>query len=288
VIGADRTLRLGTTLLGVERAVDKGAAVLRRGRAHVGAVIAKGDRDFATAVDIEAEETVKAALHELAPKVPFLGEEHLGAALGTEPVWVLDPIDGTVNFARGSPLCGLSLALLADGRPQLAIVDFPFLAERYIAVEGAGAYLNGHRIHCAPVEALDEAVVGLSDFSVGRDAPTENPLHLALVKCLASSALRVRLHGSEALDLAWTAAGHLGATIMLSNLPWDVSGGVLLVREAGGVVLDLDGTQHTPSAKCTVACAKGLQKALLDLIADVPGAAAYIAEAPVGPSEHAP
>jgi myo-inositol-1(or 4)-monophosphatase len=277
VTGSDGTLGLGTTLLGVERAVDKGVAVLCRGRSHVGALIAKGDRDFATAVDIEVEETIRAALNDLAPDVPFLGEEHLGAALGTGPMWVLDPIDGTVNFARGSPLCGLSLALLIDGRPQLAVVDFPFLGERYVAAEGAGAYLNGHRIHCAPVEALDEAVVGLSDFSVGRDAPTENPLHLALVKRLASSALRVRFHGSEALDLAWTAAGHLGATIMLSNLPWDVSGGVLLVREAGGIVLDLDGTRHTPSARCTVACARGLQQSLVALIASVPEAAAFIA-----------
>ena len=86
----------------------------------------------------------------------------------------------------------------------------------------------------------------------------------------------MRFHGSEALDLAWTASGRLGATIMLSNLLWDVSGGVLLVREAGGVVVDLDGTPHTPGSRCTVACTRGLQQPLLDLIADVPEAAAYL------------
>ena len=99
-----------------------------------------------------------------------------------------------------------------------------------MAIEGAGAVLNGRPVHCAAVSSLREAVVGLSDFSVGHDAPTENPLHLALVARLAAYALRVRFHGSEALDLAWTASGRLGATMMLSNLPWDVSGGVLLVR----------------------------------------------------------
>ena len=128
------------------------------------------------------------------------------------------------------------------------------LAERYLAVEGAGAYLNGRRIHCAAIPTLRETVIGMSDISVAHDAPTENPLHLALIQRLAASALRVRLHGSEAVDLAWTAAGRFGGAIMLSTLPWDVSGGVLLVREAGGVVLDLDGTHHTPGSRCTLAC----------------------------------
>lgn len=267
------------SLLAVERAVDDGSRILRQGRSHVGALIAKGDRDFATAVDIQVEDAIKAALRELTPEVPFLGEEHSGAEIGTGAIWVLDPIDGTVNFARGSPLCGISLAFLNEGRPQLAILDFPFMAERYIAIEGAGAFLNGHPIHCAAVRSLSEAVIGLSDFSVGHDAPTENPLHLALVRRLAAAALRVRLHGSEALDLAWTAAGRLGGTIMLSNLPWDVSGGVLLVREAGGLVLDLDGSQHTPASRCTLACIHQLKQPLLELIAAVPEAAPYVTRA---------
>jgi myo-inositol-1(or 4)-monophosphatase len=262
-------------LLAAERAVDEGGRILRQGRSHVGALFAKGDRDFATSVDLQVEDAIRAALHELEPDVPFLGEEHLGAALGSGPMWVLDPIDGTVNFSRGSPLCGISLALLEDGRPRLAVVDLPFLSERYVAIEGSGAFLNGRRIHCAPVTTLREAVVGVSDFSVGHDAPTENPLHLALVARLARTALRVRLHGSEAVDLAWTASGRLGATIMLSNLPWDVSGGVLLVREAGGVVVDLDGTVHTPASRSTVGCARGLLQPLLDLIADAPEVADY-------------
>jgi myo-inositol-1(or 4)-monophosphatase len=269
-------LRRDASLLAVERAVEEGSRLLRQGRSHVGALIAKGDRDFATAVDMQVENTIKAALHELAPEVPFLGEEHGGGEIGTGAIWVLDPIDGTVNFARGSPLCGISLAFLIEGRPRLAVLDFPFMAERFIAIEGAGAFLNSRPIHCAAVQSLPEAVIGLSDFSVGRDAPTENPLHLALLKRLAAAALRVRVHGSEALDLAWAAAGRLGGTIMLSNLPWDVSGGVLLVREAGGVVLDLDGSQHTPASRCTLACARALQQPLLELIGDVPEAATYV------------
>jgi myo-inositol-1(or 4)-monophosphatase len=263
-------------MLEIERAVDVGSQILRQGRSHVGMLVAKGDRDFATAVDFRVEDAVKTALREIAPEIPFLGEERGGEAIDGGTVWVLDPIDGTVNFARASPLCGISLALVEERRPRIAVLDFPFLGERYLAVEGAGAFLNGRPVRCASVDALSEAVVGLSDFSVGRDSPTENPAHLALLAALARQALRVRLHGSEALDLAWTAAGRLGATIMLSNLPWDVSGGVLLVREAGGAVFDLDGTPHTPAARCTVASGPGLRDALLALFAAVPEAGAYV------------
>jgi myo-inositol-1(or 4)-monophosphatase len=264
-------------MLGIERAVEIGSRILRQGRSHVGALVAKGDRDFATAVDLQIENAIKAALREIAPEIPFLGEESGGEAIDGHAIWVLDPIDGTVNFARGSPLCGISLALVEDRRPRLAVVDLPFLGERYLAVEGAGTFLNGRPVRCGSVDAMGEAVVGLSDFSVGRDSPSENPAHLALLAALSRRALRVRLHGSEALDLAWTAAGRLGATIMLSNLPWDVSGGVLLVREAGGHVFDLDGTPHTPAARCTVASAPGLRDALLTLFEAVPEARAYVA-----------
>ena len=263
-------------LLEIERAVEQGSRILRQGRAHVGTLVPKGDRDLATSVDLQIETAVKSALQKLAPQIPFLGEEGGGMEVGAGPLWVLDPIDGTVNFARGSPLCGLSLALVEDFRPRLAIVDLPFLEERYLAAEGAGVFLNGRPTRCAPADVLRETVVGMSDFSVGRDAPTENPLHLALLSELARRALRVRLHGSEALDLAWTAAGRLGATLMLSNLPWDVSGGVLLVREAGGAVFDLDGSPHTPRSRCTIACSPGLRDPLLELISGIPEAAAYL------------
>src|SRR5688500_2029193 len=104
-----------TGLLEAERAVDLGARILRQSRAHVGTLVAKGDRDFATAVDLSVEQAVKDALRELAPGVPFLGEESGGGEIGDGPLWVLDPIDGTVNFSRASPLCGISLALLVDG-----------------------------------------------------------------------------------------------------------------------------------------------------------------------------
>ena len=258
-------LSRGPALLAVERAVDEGSRLLREGRGKMDTVIAKGDRDFATALDVEAERLIRSSLQRLAPDIAFLGEEGGGPAPASAPIWVLDPIDGTVNFARGSPLCAISLALVEGGLPRMAIVDFPFLGERYLAAEGAGAYRNGAPIHTVE-RSLANSVVGFTDFSVGRDAPSENPVHLRLMAALAATALRVRVHGSEALDLAWLASGRLDAAIMLSNLPWDVSGGTLLVREAGGVVFDLDGSEHGLASAATIASTRALKQPLLEVL----------------------
>jgi myo-inositol-1(or 4)-monophosphatase len=262
-------------LLAAERAVSAGAGMLRQGRSHVGALIAKGDRDFATAVDIGIEEAVKELLCEQLPDIPFLGEEEGGVAMLEQALlWVLDPIDGTVNFMHGSPLCAISLALVEDGQPRLAVVDLPLMGERYVAARGGGAYLNGRPIRVSAVRELRDAAVGMADFSVGYEASAENRVHLELVRALALQALRVRVHGSEAVDLAWLAAGRLDATLMLSNLPWDVSGGVLLVREAGGVVFDQDGSEHDPRSEYTLASTPGLRDSLVEVVSRAAPAAA--------------
>lgn len=255
----------GRLLLAAERAVDVGAQILRRGRSHIGALVAKGDRDFATDVDLQIETAIRAALAESDPAIPFLGEEE-GGASGEQPRWVLDPIDGTINFSKDSPLCAISLSLVVAGQPVLGIVDTPFLGERFVAREGAGAFLNGRRIEVAPVPGLHEAMVGLADFKVGVGSEEENRIHLALLGRLAHRCLRVRMHGSAALDLAWLAAGRLHATAMLSNLPWDVTAGLLLVREAGGRVYDFDGSEHDAESRFTIASTPSLVEPLVELL----------------------
>ena len=245
-------------LLAAEHAVDIGAASLRQGRSHIGALISKGDRDFATDVDVRIEAEIKACLAGATPEIPFLGEEGSGEEDVRGTWWVLDPIDGTINFARDSPLCSISLSLVIDGQPVLGIVDAPLLGERFIARQGKGAYLNGTRIHVSEVPGLREAIVGVADFKVGVGSEEENRVHLAALGRLARESLRVRMLGSAALDLAWLAAGRLNATLMLSNLAWDVTAGLLLVREAGGIVFDYDGSRHDAGSRYTIAAVPSL------------------------------
>jgi len=253
-------------LLAAERAVDEGVLLLRRGRAHVGRLYAKGDRDFATDVDVHVERAIRRYLREAAPGIGFVGEEEGGDASAAAPRWVLDLIDGTINFARDSPLCAISLALVVDGQPVVGIVDAPFLGERFSARADGGAWCNGRPISVFDPGAMPEAIVGVSDFKVGVGAAEENAVHLALIAALARRCLRVRMHGSAALDLAWLASGRLNATAMLSNLPWDVTAGLLLVREAGGRVFDFDGSPHDARSRYTLASVRSLSDEMYGLV----------------------
>ncbi len=267
-------------LRGAERAVGKGADLLREKRWHVGSIIPKGDRDYATEVDVRIEETIRAELEEIAPGTSFLGEEEGGTDIAeAEAVWVLDPIDGTVNFANGSPLCAISLALVERGEPTLGVIDLPLLGERYVAWRGGGAHLNGERIGVVEKPGLDEAMVGFADFAVGESARVENRIHAELMGRLVSASLRVRVHGSESLDLAWLAAGRLDVTVMLSNLPWDVAAGVLIAGEAGAEMFDRDGSPWSPHSAFTIGATPGLVAELLPIVQE----AVEAAESPESP-----
>jgi len=255
-------------LLAAERAVDVGAQILMRGRAHIGALIGKGDRDFATDVDFHVETAMRESLASTTPEIGVLGEEE-GGSQDLEGVrWVLDPIDGTINFARGVPFCSISLSLVEDGQPVLGIVDAPFLGERFVTRLGSGAYLNGIRMSVSHPGSLRDAMVAVADFKVGVGSAEENRVHLALIAALARESLRVRMIGSAALDLAWLAAGRLNATVMLSNLPWDVTAGLLLVREAGGVVFDHDGSEHSSRSQYTLAAVPSLVEPVRRIVAE--------------------
>ena len=260
------TGELSRLLFAAEEAVDLAADALVGGRAHVRALIDKGDYGFATVVDVEIERLVRAYLREQAPGIPFLGEEEGGEGLMSEALWLLDPIDGTANYADGSPLCSISLALLRRGRPVLAVVDAPLLGERFVAVEGSGAFRNGALIHVAEREVGD-SLVALSDFAFGHKHRDTNRLRFAVIEELVRRSMRLRIHGSVALDLAWLAAGRMSGTFALSNLPWDVSAGVLLVREAGGLVFDDKGGTHGPSSQFTLAAVPALRETLVSVIA---------------------
>jgi myo-inositol-1(or 4)-monophosphatase len=149
---------------------------------------------------------------------------------------------------------------------MLGVIDLPFLGEGYIGHEGHGAYLNGNRLQASAASALSGAVVSLGDFAVGPNADQRNQRRHEIMQQLAAHAERIRMLGSAAIDLAWVAAGRLDASVMLANKPWDVAAGVIIAREAGAQVLDLDGTLHTPDSLGTVSSAPGVVADLTELL----------------------
>ena len=234
-----------------------------------GAVTSKGDRDMATEVDLAVERTVRSFLEKKTPTIGFLGEEEGPTGSQDEPLWTLDPVDGTANFAHGLPLCGISLGLIHNGRPVLGVIDLPFLGSRYSAVERHGAFVDQRRLHARHTTKLQDAIIAVGDYAVGPDATANNRLQLAITEQLAARALRVRMLGSAAIDLAWVAEGRLDASIALSNTPWDMAAGVILAREAGARVVDKDSSPHTFESAATVAAGPQLLDEITDLLRQV-------------------
>lgn len=234
-----------------------------------GVVTSKGDRDMATEVDLAVEDSLRSFLANETPDIDFFGEESaIGKPSLEDAVWVLDPIDGTANYARGIPLCGVSLSLIEKGRAQLGVIHLPFLRERYWAEAGRGAETDGVRLQVSGTKVMRDALVSIGDYAVGHGAAAKNQLRFAVTELLASQVQRVRMLGSAATDFAWVASGRLDASIILSNKTWDTAAGVLIAREAGAQVLDRNGLQHTLKSDSAIAVTPGLSDGFVQLLSE--------------------
>jgi myo-inositol-1(or 4)-monophosphatase len=249
------------------QAVDLARDIMRT--MQPGALTAKGDRDMASEVDYAIEERVRAFLAEQTPDIGFLGEENGTTGVTNGLMWALDPVDGTVNFVHGSPLCAISLGLITGNRTVLGVIDLPFLGTRYSAAEGNGAHANGKAISASTTQRISEAVVAIGDYAVGEGSEEKNRDRFDLTRRLASKMQRIRMHGSAAIDLVWLAEGKIDAVVMLANKPWDTAAGVIIAREAGAVVTDRDGSLHSIESSATVAANAELLPDFLDLIHDL-------------------
>ncbi|MGW6333131.1 inositol monophosphatase family protein [Nocardia rhamnosiphila] len=256
------------TLLAIARdATAAGAALLTT--AEAGTVHRKGDRDFVTGLDLEIQQTMQRLLRTRTPQIAFRGEESitLSSSFGhSDRTWVLDPIDGTSNFIHNIPLCAVSLALVYRDNPIVGVIRAPFLGLEYHATAGQGAYLNDRPISTGRAQHLRDAIISIGDYAVGPDAETENRTRLAITEALAAEAERVRMLGSAALDLAWTAEGRTDGCIIMSNKQWDMAAGVLIARESGAVVTDSDGSPHDVRSRHTIAANPIISRELLQLI----------------------
>ena len=231
----------------------------------------KSDRDVVTDVDLTVQDEVRSFLKRMTPDIGFLGEEEASTVAldGDQDVWTLDPVDGTSNFAHGIPLCAVSLALVRRGEPVVAAIVAPFLDLRYVAARGRGAFGNGVQLQASKATKLAEAIVSIGDYAVGDQAMLKNERRIHLTTLLAERVERIRMFGSAALDLAWVAEGRTDATIILANKPWDTAAGVLLVREAGALVVDATGAKHGFTSAETIAASFGVIDAILPLVTAV-------------------
>ena len=223
----------------------------------------KGVVDPVTAADRESESAVLAVIRHHRPEDAILSEEsgeHPGAGAGRR--WVVDPLDGTVNFLHGVPHCAVSVALEDEAGPAAAAVIDVLRSEEFDAARGAGARRDGVPFTVSPQADLRRALLS-TGFPYDRHRHA--PAYTAALAAALQAAQGVRRSGSACLDLAWVACGRYEGHWEFGLQPWDVAAGILLVVEAGGRVTDSYG--GPPRAGDIVASNGGIHDELLALVA---------------------
>ena len=197
----------------------------------------KGPADFVSMADLRAEETLRRELARARPGCGFLMEE-TGAVAGGHERWIVDPLDGTLNFLHGIAHFAISIALEREGAVVAGLVHDPVRHESFWAEKGVGAYMNDRRLRVSGRTRLEESVIATG---IPYKARSDHGTYLAMLGALMPHVAGIRRFGAAALDLAWVAAGRYDGFWELGLKPWDMAAGILLVREAGGFVSDMDG-----------------------------------------------
>lgn len=255
-----------------ERAVAVDAAraagqLLREARGGTRRIAYKGaPTNLVTEMDARAEALVLERLAETFPHDAVLAEEG-GARAGTSGRrWIVDPLDGTTNYAHGLPLYAVSIALETDGRVVLGVVYDPSHDELYVGERGGGASLNGLPLAVSPARHLDESLLATGfPYNIRETGDT----NLREYGAFSLRARGVRRMGSAVLYLAWVAAGRLDGYWELRLGAWDAAAGALLVEEAGGRVTDLGGGRLDLEAPAIVASNGRIHAAMLSVLKEI-------------------
>ncbi|SEO42909.1 inositol monophosphatase family protein [Aquisalimonas asiatica] len=200
----------------------------------------KGLNDYVSDVDRAAEQEIVGTLKRAYPDHEFLGEE--GGSQGrSDYVWIIDPLDGTTNFIHGLPHFAVSIALQVKGRLEAGVIYDPIRQELFTTSRGNGATLDDHKIRVRSHKSIEGRLIG-TGFPFRQ--PHHMDAYMGQFRAVVEHAGDLRRAGSAALDLAYVAAGRLDGYWEIGLQPWDVAAGALLVREAGGVVGDFNGSEQ--------------------------------------------
>ncbi|MCX7623557.1 MAG: inositol monophosphatase family protein [Thermomicrobium sp.] len=238
--------------------------LLRQQIGQVREIQYKGAVNLVTEVDLASERLIVETIRAAFPDHAFFTEEGTARdALDAPALWVIDPLDGTTNYAHGYPMFCVSIAFVRYGRPEVGVVYQPVLDELFVAERGVGAFLNGERIRVSRHRELRSALLATGfpyDLERRREA-------LAAFARFTLTSRAIRRDGSAALDLAYVAAGRFDGFWERELSPWDTAAGVLLVEEAGGTVTDYAGRPFRLDQGACVASNGLIHEAMLTTIA---------------------
>ncbi len=241
----------------------RAGALLRAGLERQHLTEHKGQADLVTDIDRASEALLFEALHTRFPDHRILAEEG-SAAEGNSPyTWLIDPLDGTTNYAHGYPVACVSLGLLYDDQLHLGVVYDPFRNELFAAEQGQGAFCNGRRLQVSATKTLHAALLS-TGFPYDRFTNPDNNIQECGRMLLAIQG--IRRSGSAALDLCYVAAGRSDGHWELGLHPWDVAAGALLLREAGGQLSDWQNQPWTPWNPRLVATNGHIHQAVVEIL----------------------
>ncbi len=225
-----------------------------------------------TPVDRACEKLIIDGLRETFPEHRIVAEESAAERPDAGPCWYIDPIDGTCNFVHGLPHCSVSIALIVDGRPRVAVVYDPAKGELFAAEAGKGASLNNNRIRVSPTGTLDQSLL-VTGFPY--DRRDNSAFYLRYFEAFMCNAQDLRRYGSAALDLCWVAAGRFDGFFEWGLKPWDTAAGWLIVEEAGGRVSGFEGDGFDPWSDRIAATNGAIHDEVTALLVKIDGEAGY-------------
>ena len=253
-------------LAGLVDIADRAGKIVQAASMETRKITHKGRIDLVTETDVAVETMLKRELGTLLPGSDFLAEESARDTVPGEFTWIIDPLDGTTNFAHGLPFVANSIALWHRDRVVLGVVNLPLLGELFSAAEGNGAFMNGN-----PISVSSESGMINSLLATGFPYAVDEHLDVILknLKTLLPLTQGIRRPGAAALDLAYVACGRYEGFFESALNPWDTAAGILLVTEAGGTVSEYDARRVYHFGSGTILATNGaIHEELSRLIAD--------------------
>lgn len=227
----------------------------------------KGPADFVSQADLKSEQILKRELTKGRPDYGLLLEEGGGTAgKDVSNRWVVDPLDGTLNFLHGVPHFAISIGVERDGEPYAGVIYNPVNDELFWAEKGQGAHLNERRLRVSARRKLEESLIGTGAPFMGHG---DHPVFIRQAQAVMGKTAGIRRLGAAALDLAYVAAGRLDGFWEAPLQPWDICAGIVLVREAGGYVTEIGGGSAMMSSGSVLAANDQLHRPLGELLRSV-------------------
>ena len=246
------------------RAAIEAGRILKELYGNLNSISKKGEIDLVTEADLASEKAVIDTISHDFPDDMILSEEAGEHGEKSDRLWIIDPLDGTTNFAHSYPFFGVSIALQVENETVLGVVHNPVMAEFFEAQKGRGALLNNK-----PIKVSDR--VNLKDSLIGTGFPYdvyERPGEvLDYFKRMIVRVQGIRRAGAAAVDLCYVAAGRLDGFWEQGLKPWDTAAGSIILQEAGGVISDYNGNSYNPFVKTILASTPGIHSKMLEIFA---------------------